>query len=71
MFRNKASFHREELSAPRPTPRLEDHPLPVVRDCLFEIFAATLHIGGRPSTRNLRTLHVVVTGTHLPRFKNC
>ena len=58
-------FHREALLAPRPTPRLEDHPLSAVRDCLFNLFAATLHIGGRSSTRNLRTLHAVVTGTHL------
>ena len=28
--------------------KLEDHPLPVVRDCLFNILAATLHIGDRP-----------------------
>jgi hypothetical protein len=32
------------LLAPRPTPKLEDHPLSAVRDCLFNIFAATLHI---------------------------
>jgi len=29
----------------------------VVRDCLFNIFAATLHIGGSSSIRNLRTRH--------------
>jgi hypothetical protein len=29
------------LLAPRPTPKLEDHPLSAVRDCLFIIFAAT------------------------------
>jgi hypothetical protein len=27
------------LLAPRPTPRLDDHPLSGVRDCLFNIFA--------------------------------
>ena len=32
----------------------------------FNIFAATLHIGGRSSIRNLRTRHAMVTGTHLP-----
>jgi hypothetical protein len=32
------------LLAPRPNPRLDDHPLSAVRDCLFNIFAATLHI---------------------------
>jgi len=57
-------FYREVLLAPRPTPKLEDHPLSAVRDCLFNLFAATLLIGGRPSIRNLRTHHAVVTGTH-------
>jgi hypothetical protein len=64
-FCNKIHFYGEELLAPRPTPKLEDHPLSAVRDCLFNIFAATLHIGGRSSIRNLRTRHAVVTGTHL------
>jgi hypothetical protein len=38
----------EELSAPLPTPKLEDHTLSAVQDCLFHIFVATLHIW-RPS----------------------
>jgi len=42
--------------------------LSAVRDCLFNIFAATLHIGGRSSIRNLRTRHAVVAGTHLPTY---
>jgi hypothetical protein len=42
-FRDKLIFYGEELLAPRPTPKLEDHPLSVVRDCLFNIFATTLH----------------------------
>ena len=58
-------FHGEALLAPRPTPKMEDHPSSAVRDCLFNLFAATLHIGGRSSIRKLRTLHAVVTGTHL------
>jgi hypothetical protein len=53
-LRNKLIFYGEELSAPRPTPKLEDHPLSPVRDCLFTIFVAT-------SIRNLRTRHAVVT----------
>jgi len=57
----------EELSGPRPTPKLEGHPLSAVRECLFSIFAATLRIGGRSSIRSLRTRHFVVTGTHLTR----
>ena len=55
-------FDGEELLAPRPTPKLEDHPVSAVHDHLFNIFAATLIIGGRSSTRNLRTRHAVVTG---------
>jgi hypothetical protein len=58
-------FDREAWLAPRPIPKLEDHPLSAVRDCLFNIFAATLHIGGRSSICNPRTRHAVVTGTHL------
>ena len=58
-------FHGEALLAPRPTTKLEDHPSSAVGDCLFNLFAATLHIGGRFSIRNLRTHHAVVTGTHL------
>ena len=57
-------FHKEGLLALRPTPKLEDHPLSAVRDCLFNIFATTLPIGSRSSIRNLRTRHAVVTGTH-------
>ena len=66
-FVTRYVFYGEELLAPRPTPKLGDHPLSSVRDCLFNIFAATLHIGGRSSIRNLRTGHAVVTGTHLSR----
>jgi len=54
-------FYGEESLAPRPTAELEDHPLSAVRDCLFNIFAATLHIGCRSFIRNLRTRHAVVT----------
>ena len=62
MCRNYASFFcGEGLLVPRPTPKLEDHPLSDVRDCLFDIFAAAIHIGSRLPIRNLRTRHVVVT----------
>ena len=60
MIRRLRRFYSEELSAIRPTPKLEDHTLSAVRDCLLIIFAATLHIGGR----NLMH-HAVVTLTHL------
>jgi hypothetical protein len=43
LFRNMAILYGEEFLAPRPTPKL-DHPLSAVYDCLFNIFAATLHI---------------------------
>jgi hypothetical protein len=42
-FRKKY-FCGEGLLALRPTPKLEDHLLLAVRDCLFNIFAATLRI---------------------------
>ena len=58
-------FYGEELLAPRPTLNLEDHPLSAVSDCLFNIFAATMNIGGRSYTRNLRTRRALVTGSHL------
>ena len=64
IVRNMIRFYCEELLALRPTPNLEDHPLSAVRDCLSNIFAATLRIGGRSSLRILRTRHAVVTGTH-------
>jgi hypothetical protein len=40
-------FFGAELLEPRPTPKLEEHPLSAVRDCLFNIFAATFQNGGR------------------------
>ena len=70
MFRYIVSFYGEELLASRPTSKMEYHPLSADRDGLFIVFAATLHIGGGSPIRNLRTLHAVVTGTHLSRLKN-
>ena len=65
IFCNMVNFYDDELLAPRPTPKLEDHTLSSVRNCLLNIIAATLHIEGRSSICNLRTWHAVVTGTHL------
>ena len=62
LFRNEDSFYGEELLVRRPNPKLEDHPLSAVLDCLFNIFAVTLHTGGRSSIRNLRTRHAMFTG---------
>jgi len=64
-FRNKVRFYGKELLAPHRNSKLEDHPLSAVRECLFNIFAATLYTEGRSSILNLRTRHAVVTGTHL------
>ena len=61
-FVTEVSF-REGLLAPRATSKLEDHPSSAVRDCSFDLFAATLLIWDRSSVRNLRTRHAVVTGT--------
>ena len=56
-------FYREGFLAPRPTAKQENHPSSAVRDCLFNLLAATLLIGGRSSIRNLRTRQAVVIGT--------
>jgi len=42
MFHNRGHFYGEELLPPRPTPKLEDHPLSAVCNCLFNIFTANL-----------------------------
>jgi hypothetical protein len=69
-FHNKASLYGEKLLATRPTPKLRDHPFSAVHDCLFNIFAATLHTGGLSSIRKLWTRHAVVTGTPLSWASN-
>jgi hypothetical protein len=61
----KIRFHYEILLAPHPTPKLEDPSLSAVRDFLFNILAATFHIGGRSSIRKLKTRHTMMTRTHL------
>jgi hypothetical protein len=44
MLRNNGSFDGVDLLAPRPNPKLEDHPLLAVRECISNVFAVTLHI---------------------------
>jgi hypothetical protein len=68
MFRNKASFYGEDLLAPCPTPKLENHPLMTVCDCLFKMFVANLHIGSHSSISSLMMCHAMVTGTHLSQM---
>jgi hypothetical protein len=41
---NMPVFYGEELLTLRPTPKLEDHLLSAVHDCLFSIFSDTLCI---------------------------
>ena len=65
IFPNNICLYGEELLPTCPAPKLEDHPLSAVRDCLLNIFAATLHMEGCSSIRNLRMCHALVTGTHL------
>jgi len=54
------------LLAPLPTPKVEDYPVSAVRNCLFNIFVAALHIGGHSFISNLRMCNAMVTGTNLP-----
>jgi hypothetical protein len=42
-FCTRLIFYNKKLLALRPNPKLEDRPLSAVRDCLFNIFARTLH----------------------------
>jgi len=65
MLRDDDSFNGEELLAHRSTPKLEEHTLSAVRDCLFHIFTATLHIGGSPSIKVRDTCVCYVTMTVL------
>jgi hypothetical protein len=51
-------FYSVELLAPRPTPKLEEHLLSAVRDCLLNIFAATLHMWGPFSPSAVRGRNV-------------
>ena len=48
-----------KLLANPPTPKLYNHPLLVVRNCLFNIFTATFNAEGCSYIRNLRKHHAV------------
>jgi hypothetical protein len=61
-FRNTLAFYGEVLLAPRPTPKLEDHPSSFVRSCVFNIFAATRQCW-RPSLQSATRRRA--KGTHL------
>jgi hypothetical protein len=51
-FRSMLHFYCKELLVPCPMPKLKDHPLLAVCNCLLNIFAVTLHIwkASPPST---------------------
>jgi hypothetical protein len=66
-FRNKVSFYGEEVLAPPTNHKLEDHLLSAVRDCLFNTFTSTLHIGARSCNRNVKSHHAMVTEAQLSR----
>jgi hypothetical protein len=64
-FRNKLTFYGEDRSAPRPTPKLEGHPLSAVRDCLcIYIRSYPSYMEAVSSISNLGTRHAVVTREH-------
>ena len=64
-FLNKDRFYSVSLLASRQTLKLEDHSWSAVHDCLFNIFAANLHIWRpTPPSATQGTRHAVVTGTH-------
>jgi len=50
MFRNIVTLYSEELLAPRRTPKLEDHSLSAVRDCLVSTYIGSysLYLKGVP-----------------------
>jgi hypothetical protein len=60
---NMNVLHRLLVST-SPNPKMEDDLFSTVHDSLLNLFAATLHFGGRSSIRNIRTRHAVVTGIH-------
>jgi hypothetical protein len=61
-FRNKVIFYGEELLAPRPTPKLEDHPFVGCPWLLIQyIRSYPPYLEGISSIHNLRMRHAVVT----------
>jgi hypothetical protein len=66
MLRNVVSLYGKDLLAPRPTSKLEDHPLLAAREYLVYSQLPSI-TGGHSSMCNLRTCHAMVTGAHLLR----
>jgi hypothetical protein len=65
VFRNYASFFHEAFSAPRSIPKLKNHALSSFRDCLFNVFATTLHIDGFGGL----VVSMLASGTRIRGFK--
>ena len=62
IFLNKDGFHSVRLLASHLTPKLEDHSWSAVHDCLFNIFAANLHIWRpTPPSATQGTCHAMVS----------
>jgi len=59
------TFLRQGDVSTSPRRKLEDLPLSAFRNCLLNIFAATLLIWSCSSIRKFRTRQAVVTGNHL------
>ena len=60
-------FSQCELIASRQTPKLEDHSWPTVHDCLFNMFAANLHIW-RPTPPSATRGDAPCLGDRSPRM---
>jgi len=67
-FRKKLVFYSDEFLAPRPISKVEDYPLSALRDCLFNILAATLHIWRRLTLRIQRPGNVWPSATSWCRY---
>jgi hypothetical protein len=65
MVRNVILFYGEEFLAPRPTPKLEDHPLSHYPQLLIQYIRSYPPYWKPFLHPQLRTRHAVVTGTHL------
>jgi hypothetical protein len=69
MFRTKLLSYGGELLALRPCSRMKGHPLSAVHECLFDIFAATLHIWRlSPPRRGDRDSHNKVRSSQCERL---
>ena len=53
MFLDYTSVYGEELSAPRPIPKLDDHTFSSVRDCLFNILIPIYSPNNNNNNNNL------------------